>query len=110
MDDATYLRPRRMNRAVDGEARRVDGIGRVADDPAVEVDLDEIGRGDLLEGDAERVDEKMVLGPGHAGRDVVVDELVPALAPGEAVARRKLNPRPALVLARRRVGENPLAA
>ncbi len=110
VDDAAHLRPRGMDRAVDGEPRRVDGIRRVADDLAVEIDLDEVGRGDLLEGEPERVDEKMMLRPGHAGGDVVVDELVPALAPGEAVARRKLDPRPALVLARRCVGENPPAA
>src|SRR6185312_7752624 len=69
--DAAHFWPRSMDRAVDREAGSVDGIGRVADDLAVEIELDQVGRGYLLEGEAERVDEEVMLRPGHPRRDMI---------------------------------------
>ena len=46
---------------------------------AVHVDLDQARRGDLLEEHAVRIDEELVLGAGNAQRNVIVDEVVPAM-------------------------------
>ncbi len=62
MHDAADIVARRMDGAVDDEAGAVDAMGRVADDGAVEIDLDQVRGGDLVEGETERVGEEMMLG------------------------------------------------
>ena len=64
---------RAVDRAVDHVARQVDAVVRigVGDDLAVEIDLDQRGRGDLLVHHAERIDQEMLLVARHARRDVV---------------------------------------
>ena len=54
-----------VHRGVRGEARRIDRPLAVGEDVAVEVDLDEVRRGDLGVVQAERVDEQVPLGPRH---------------------------------------------
>jgi hypothetical protein len=67
-----------MDGAVDDEAGRVDRERRILDLVAVEVDLHEARRGDLVEEDAVGIDEELILGAGHAQRDVREDEVFPA--------------------------------
>jgi len=105
MDDATDFRPRRMHGAVDGQAGGIDGIGRLADDRAVLIDLHEVGCGYLLEGEAEGIDKEVMVGPGHARRYVIVDELVPAFALRQAIAGGELDPCLAFRFAHRRIAE-----
>jgi hypothetical protein len=61
MHDAANIRARFMHRAVDDEASGVDAVRRVADDGALEVDLDQVRGGDLVEGETERVGQEMML-------------------------------------------------
>src|ERR1019366_10496439 len=77
--DAGGVLPGRVDRAVDDEAGRVRLVSAaVADDVPVQVDLDEAGRGDLVEPQAEGVDQEVVLRPGNPRGDVGVHEVVPA--------------------------------
>src|SRR5262249_18318421 len=84
-------------RAVDDEAGRVRLVSAaVADDVPLQVDLDEAGRGDLVEPQAERVDQEVVAGPGDPRGDVGVHEAVPAeqgaplVAGGKGAPHRRL--------------------
>src|SRR5437867_2257729 len=52
---------------------------------ALEVDLHQAGGRDLVEEDAVRVDQELVLGVGHAQRDVREDEVLPLVERDEAV-------------------------
>jgi hypothetical protein len=63
-----------MHRAVDDVARPIDSAARrVVNDLAVERHFDERRCTDLAPEQAERIDQKMVLGTGHARRDVRID-------------------------------------
>ena len=84
---------RGMNGAMEREAGRVDRPVAGADEPAFEVDLDQVRRGDFAVVQAEGVDEKVRLGPGHAQRNVVVDELAPAQVRKDAVSGGELHAR-----------------
>ncbi len=92
MDDEPRLFPRGVNRRVDGEARRIDAVGTVHDDVAVQVDLDHGGGCHLFEEHAERVDEEVMLGSGHARGDVGEDQIVPLLHRDQAVERGQIDP------------------
>ncbi len=67
----------RMDTAVDGEAGRVDVVFRIHHLVAVQVDLDQAGRRDLVEHHAVGIDQE-VLGARHLGGDVREDQVVPA--------------------------------
>ncbi|MNN59054.1 hypothetical protein D3C81_1741420 [compost metagenome] len=67
-----------VHRAVDGEAGLVGLVARLAQLVAVEVDLQQAGGGDLVECQAERVDQELVVAPRHAHGDVVGDQVAPA--------------------------------
>ena len=75
----------RVNRTVDDEPRLVHAVRRAAGDVAVAVDPDQGPRGDLLEEQAEGVEQKLVLGAGDSCRDVRVVEIGPAVQGAEAV-------------------------
>ncbi len=76
---AAGVPPGRVDGAVDDEAGRVRLVSAaVADDVPVQVDLDQAGRGDLVESKAKGVDQEVVIGPGHPRGDVRVHEVVPA--------------------------------
>jgi hypothetical protein len=64
--------------AVNGEAGRIDLVLGVAQDVAVDVHLDEVGGGDLLKQQPERVDEEVMLGPWHARGEVRRQQVRPA--------------------------------
>ena len=83
---------RRMDRAVDREARRIDLVRAVHDLAAVEVDLDQARCRDLVERHAVRIDQEVVLRPGHPRRDVREDQIVPAIEGHQPVARGEIDP------------------
>ena len=99
VDHEPRLLPRGMHGGVDHIARCIDPVGALHDDIALKVDLDKGRRGDLVEVDAEGVDQEMVLGPGHAGGDVREDQVVPLLQRDQAVERRQVHSRPPFGLA-----------
>ena len=80
-----------MHRAMDGETRRVDFIGRVHDLVALQVDLDQIGGGHFLEHQPIGVDQE-VLGTGNLGRHVGEDHVIPAMHRDQAVAGGQIHP------------------
>lgn len=70
---------------MDGEAGRVDAVLALGELVAVQVDLDEARGRDLVEHQPVGVDEEVMLGAGHAGGDVGVDQIVPAVQRDEAI-------------------------
>src|SRR5439155_1553427 len=84
VQDAAGIFARGVDRRMDGEARRVDLVRRLHHLVAVEIDLDQAGRGDLLEQPAVGVEAEVVLGPGRARRRVGADE---GESPEQAAAR-----------------------
>ncbi|MCY1438494.1 hypothetical protein D9M71_546960 [compost metagenome] len=69
--------------AVDGAVNHITGLvdaqaQRVVDDRAVHVHFHQVGRGDLVEQQAEGIDQKVLIGPRHPGREVRVDVVGPA--------------------------------
>ena len=90
---AGNVRPRLVDRAVDHIAGVVDavvGVG-LADDVAVDIDLDQARRGDLLVEQPVEIDQQ-VLGAGNARRDVVVDQVGHAVGIDQPVAGREIDP------------------
>ncbi len=82
-----------MDGAVDNVASVVDAqAGRVIDEGAVDVDLDQIGRGDLVEQQAKRVDQEVLIRPRHPRGKVRVDVVGPAFQGGDPVSRRQFHP------------------
>ncbi len=79
------------------QARRIDRPLAVGEDVAVEIDLDEVGGGDLGVVQAERVDQQVLLRARHAQGDVIVDHLGPAEVGEDAVAGGELDARPPLL-------------
>ena len=65
MQDAIDVRPRFMDRAVNGEARRVNRKRRLTDFLTVQIDLDETTGRDFLEQHAIGVDQKVFVRTRH---------------------------------------------
>src|SRR4051812_25483513 len=87
------LRPRLVDRAVDHVAGLVDavvGVG-LGDDLALDVDLDQARRGDLLIKETIEIDQQ-VFGAGNARRDVVVDQVGHLVLIDQPVAGGELDP------------------
>ena len=64
----------------------------IVDDVAVDVDGDEIGRGDLFEPQAVGVDQKAVMAAGQPGRDMGVDAVVEAEPVNQPVGGGEIDP------------------
>ena len=91
VDHAGDVGPAAVHRAVDHEAGVVDAVAgaRVLHHVAVEVDLHQARRGDLVVGHAVGVDQEVAFLAGHARRDVVVDEVVHADSDAPGGSRRR---------------------
>ena len=89
--DAARVRARSVDRAVDDEAGLVRLVALRLYRVAIEVDLHEVGCSDLVEAQAVRVDEEMVVAAGNARADVRVDQLRPAEMVGDAVRGGELH-------------------
>ncbi len=84
---------RRVNGAVDHVTGVVDAqSGRVIDNRAVDIDLDQVGRRDFIEQQAEGVDQKVLVRPRHPSREMRVDVIGPALERRQTIRRRQLDP------------------
>src|SRR4029453_10788273 len=86
--------------AVDHEAGAVHLVGRRVEDVAVDVDLDEARGGDLLVEVAIGVDQELVFLARHPHRDVVVDQVGPAVVGDQPIGGGKLDPRLPFLVAR----------
>ncbi len=89
-DVGPRLQHRRVQ-VVGGGARLVPGLHRQV---AVQVVLDEVGRGDLLHENVVGLDEKMIRLAGNAHRDVVVGHVDEHEVRDQAVRRRELAAQP----------------
>ena len=95
--DAFEVGARSVNRAVDDKAGEVDArlrIGARVHNSAVQPDLEQIGRADLIKAQAELVEEEGGLGRGsimHSEGNVVVDDLIPTARCSEAVGCGELD-------------------
>ena len=74
-----------VDRAVDDEARGIDVVGRIGHLLAVDVDLHQARRRDLVEQHPVGVEEKVVVGTGHPRGEVREDEVVPAVVSDQTV-------------------------
>jgi hypothetical protein len=82
-----------MDRRVDGESRRIDKVGRLLEDGALAVDLNQRRGGDLVEPQAVGIDQEVVLRSRHAGGDVGVDHVVPPEERRKPVERGQVDSR-----------------
>ena len=79
-----------MDGTVDGVARRIDFVGAVHQFVAGLIDLDQAGRGDLVEHQPIRVDQE-IIGARHLGRDMGEDQVIPAMQRHQAIAGRQVD-------------------
>lgn len=93
VDDAGDILARRMERGVKRESDRIDGIGRIADDVAVEVELDETGCRHVLEEKTVGIDEQVVVRPRHARGDMGKDHVGHVEMRKQPVTRREIDAR-----------------
>ena len=61
VEHAFGIGPRRVDRGMDDEAGRIDRSCVVLDDVAVEIDLDQVRGGDLLEQHAVGIEQEVIL-------------------------------------------------
>jgi hypothetical protein len=78
MHDADCILAARMDSAVNDESGWIYRPVGVTNDVALKVDFHEIGRSDLIIGEAVGVDEKVMLPPWHSHRDMILGHLAPA--------------------------------
>ena len=83
--------------AVDDEAGRVEAVLAGFDEVAFEVDLHQVGGGDLVVAQTVGVDQKMVIRSRHPQGDVAIDQLAPAQVMEDPVGGGELDPQVALV-------------
>ncbi len=99
MHDEARVLAGAVDRRVDHIARGVDAVGALHHDVTVKIDLHQGRGGDLLEIQAERVDQEVMLRARHAGGDMGEDQVVPLLQGHQPVERREVDPRAPLPLA-----------
>jgi len=90
--DAGHLRPAVVNRTMNRKSGRIDAVFARAQEVAVEVDLDQAGGGDLLEQQAEGIDQEMVLWPRHPRRKVGRQKIGPAVVRDQTKRSREIDP------------------
>ena len=95
VEHAGDVRPRLVDGAVDHVTGFVDAVVGVGlpDDLALDVDLDQARRGDLLVEHAVEIDEQMIVAAGNARRDVVVDEVGHPVLVDQAIAGGEVDAR-----------------
>ena len=82
-----------MHCGVDRKARRIDEIGRLLNNCAVQIHLDQGRRRDFFEEDAVGVDQEVMVRARDAHRDVGEDRIVPAVQRDQSVKCGELNTR-----------------
>lgn len=92
MHDAGRVVADAMDGAMDDEAGGVDAqAGLVQQDAAVDVHLDQVGRGDLVEHQAVGIDQEVRLGAGNPGRDMRIDVVGHAHFDSQVVGRGEIH-------------------
>src|SRR5262249_4979467 len=90
--DADDFWTRAVNRAVNHKASLIDTEpGRIVDDVAVVIDLDQIRRAHFIPQQAERIEQKMMIRPRHACGDVGVNQIGHAEMRSAAIRRREID-------------------
>src|SRR5206468_1749314 len=89
---AIHIRTRAMNRAMDGEARRIDTVGSVFNDSPVNIDFHQVRGGHLLEQQSVWIEQEM-LGAGNAGRDMRIDQIGHPELRDQAIGCGQVDPR-----------------
>jgi hypothetical protein len=69
----------------------VDAIIALADDIAVQIDLHKAGGGDFVKGEAERVDQEMMIRPRHTRGDMGVEEIIIIIDGRDTVESRQID-------------------
>jgi hypothetical protein len=90
---ASHFRPGHVHGAGYRKAAAVDLAIRGLDLVALDIDLDQRRRGNLVEQQTVGVDQKMIVPPRHARGDPGVDQVRPSEQIDEAVAGSKIDPR-----------------
>ncbi len=85
MGDPVRIFARGVDRRMDHVTRVIDPVFALAEDLAVDIDLDQARCGDFLEHQAIGVDQEMLIGAGHARRNVRVEEIIEAMDRRHAV-------------------------
>ncbi len=83
--------PAHVDGGVDHEAGRIDDVGRLHHRLTLDVDLHQRRGGDLLEHQLVGVDQEVVLGAGHARRQMGEDQVVPPVYGDQAIGRRQVD-------------------
>jgi len=84
---------RHVDRAVNDKTGAVHLIGRLVQNVAVDVGLDQVRGGDLLVEKAIGVDQELILRARHAQRDVIVDQMRPAIVRDQPIGGGKIDAR-----------------
>ena len=79
MHDAERVGAGRVHGRMQSETGGVDRMLAGPDDVAGNIDLHQVGGADFVEGEAERIDQKVARLVGDARGDVRIDEVVPAV-------------------------------
>ncbi|MNT46403.1 hypothetical protein D3C72_1830410 [compost metagenome] len=93
VDDELGVLARGVDRRVDGETGGIDEAGRVLNDVAVQIDLHQRRGCNFIEIPAVGIDQKMMLRPWHAGRDMGEDHVVPAVQSHQPIQGGQFDPR-----------------
>jgi len=93
MHRARGVRARGVHGGMQRKACRVHRMRALSDHVAVDVDLDEIRRGDFIERETERVDQKAPRLARHARGNVRVDDIIPAVQRDEPIRRGQFDAR-----------------
>ena len=91
VDDAVDIVAAAMDRAVNDESGPVHGGIGLIDQVAVEIDLDEVGGGHLVEQQPEAVEQKVAGLVRDARRNVRIDQIGPAEMLDQTVTGRELD-------------------
>jgi len=93
VQDGVQILARHVDRAVNDKAGAVHLIGRLVEDVAVDIDLDQVRGGDLLVEEPIGIDQELILRARHAQRDVVVDQMRPAIVRDQPIGGGEIDPR-----------------
>jgi hypothetical protein len=85
MHDASCVLAHFVNRRMDREAGRVDGIGGFRHRLTRKINLDQTAGGNLLEHHPVGIDQEMMFGTGDARRNMGEDQVIPAVEGDEPV-------------------------
>ncbi|MNN67308.1 hypothetical protein D3C81_1829340 [compost metagenome] len=92
MDDEPGVLARRMDGRVNSESSRIDEIGRLLNNVAVQIDLHQRRGCNFIEIPAVGIDQEVMLRSGHAGGNMGKDHVVPPVQGHQAVKRRQFDP------------------